>query len=330
MAKKAWEGSMANLARRSLLAGALASVAGACATRPPGEKQVAITIDDVPLPDGPFLTGEERQRRLIDALRRSGVEEAAFFANPRRPELQPEARLRAYAAAGHVIANHSASHPNLRDVTAEEYLANIAEADAFLRPLPGFKPWFRFPYLSEGDTPEKRDAVRQGLIEMGYGQGYVTCDSTDWRTDQLCREAVAEGYEIDMRALRRLHVRRTLAGCNHADRLARAFLGRAPKHVLLMHENDIEAMFIDDVVNALKRDGWSICTATEAFEDPIASELPNTLDLGEGRIAAMINATGPRDRFPLYGPPMSELEEAFYRDVRGERSRAPQAVAPIP
>lgn len=322
-----------SVGRRGLLAGGLAAVAAGCASGgagPAPRKQVAITIDDVPLADGPFLAGAERQSRLIDALRRAGVSEAMFFANTRRPELDPAGRLRRYAEAGHVIANHAATHPNIRDVTAEQYLADIAEADAFLRPLPGFRPWFRFPYLQEGETIEKRDAVRRGLIAMGYAQGYVTCDSIDWRTDQLCREAVADGYEIDMEAVKRLHVSHSVGACNAADRLAQAYLGRSVKQVILMHENDIEAMFIDDVVEALRRDGWGICTATEAFADPIAVELPNTLDLSEGRVAAMINATGPRDRFPSEAPTIAALDATFLREVRGARNQAPRVYPPIP
>ena len=179
-------------------------------------RQIALTFDDAPFPDGPFLTGEERARRIIGALREAEVREVAFFANPGRPlgvrpaypfdrtndhqfTADKKARLRAYAEAGHVLANHTATHPNLRDVTFEAYMADVAAADLSLRPLPGFRPWFRFPYLSEGETLAKRDAVRRALVALGYRQGYVTADSYDWRLDQLAREAGAAGQEMTWR-----------------------------------------------------------------------------------------------------------------------------------
>ena len=57
------------------------------------------------------MTVEQRTERLIAALRRAGVRQAAFFVTPGHLE-QPwgaggEARIAAYVRAGHVIANHS-------------------------------------------------------------------------------------------------------------------------------------------------------------------------------------------------------------------------------
>ena len=79
-------------------------------------RRLAITFDDAPRPDGAFLTGEERTRRLIDGLEAAGVRGAMVFATTGRLDDTPgaEARLRAYAAAGHVLANHSHAHGWLR------------------------------------------------------------------------------------------------------------------------------------------------------------------------------------------------------------------------
>lgn len=301
-----------------LALGLLGCAAGQAQTE--ARREIALTFDDIPLPDGPFYTGEERAQRLIEGLRQAGVSEAMIFATPGNgaPEVG-EARLRAYAAAGHVIANHSFSHPNLNtpEITAETYLANVAQADAILRPLPGFRPWFRFPYLSEGDSVEERDAVRQGLIAMGYAQGYVTADSYDWRIDGHARAARQTGHEMDVDALRDLYVRTIVTNTDYADRLAVAAIGRSPKHVLLLHENDLAAMFITDVVAALEADGWRIVPATEAFADPIASEYPNTLDLGGGLINAMAHASGRRQQINIWNETFTVVDAPFAEQVLG-------------
>ena len=311
--------------------------AGGCAADRP-VRQIALTFDDAPLPDGHFLTGEERARRIIGALREAEVREVAFFANPGRPlGVRPaypfdrteghqftadvEARLRAYAEAGHVLANHTATHPNLRDVTAEAYMADVAAADLSLRPLPGFRPWFRFPYLSEGETLAKRDAVRRGLVALGYRQGYVTADSYDWRLDQLAAEAGAAGQEMNMEALRDLYVRSALEGADYYDRMAVSILGRSPKQVLLLHENDLAALFLEDLIEALRRDGWTVIGASEAYSDPIAAALPDTLALGEGRIAALVHAANAGHRFPEQRARYNALDQPFAEQVAGARSR---------
>ncbi|MEJ0058904.1 MAG: polysaccharide deacetylase family protein [Terricaulis sp.] len=308
------QAGLAALCALVALAGCASAPAPVAADAP--RREIALTYDDSPRDPGPFMDGPERARRIVAGLREAGVAEAMFFANPGHitgPE--GEARLRTFTDAGHVLANHSNTHPNLRDVTAEQYLADVAEADRVLRPMKGFVPIFRFPYLSEGDTVEKRDAVRAGLIALGYAQGYVTTDSYDWRIDQLAREAVAAGKEIDMDALRDFYVRTAVESAGYYDRMAVAVLGRSPRHVMLLHETDLAAYFTPDLVAGLRADGWTIIPATEAFADPIATEMPNTLALSGGRVAAMMHERHAESRFTEQHGDWNSLTEPFEAQV---------------
>ena len=38
--------------------------------------------------------------------------------------------------------------------------------------------------LKEGNTAQKRDAIRQVLTRHGYRNGHVTIDNSDWIVDQ--------------------------------------------------------------------------------------------------------------------------------------------------
>lgn len=271
----------------SLILTAALAFAGAADAR-----EIAITFDDAPMPDSAIMTGEVRTPILIEALKKAGVEQAAFFAVPRSRTSVELARLTAYARAGHLIANHSNTHRNLRDLTAEEYLADIAAADAILKTMPNFRPWFRFPFLSEGDTREKRDAVRTGLRAMNYAQAYVTVDNYDWYLNALANEAKKAGKAINQQALRDLYVETLMDCVKFYDDVAVKALGRSPRHVLLLHENDLAAQFIGDLVAALRKDGWTIVTPRAAYEDPIAKIEPDTLLLGQGRVAAIAHTAG--------------------------------------
>ncbi|MBC7769185.1 MAG: polysaccharide deacetylase family protein [Phycisphaerales bacterium] len=233
-------------------------------------RELALSFDDAPRRGTALMPGPDRASRLLVGLERAGVTQAVFFANSNRADDEGLARLRAYAAAGHLIANHSATHPHLRDMAPEAYLADIAAADRVLRSLPGFRPWFRFPFLDEGDTPAKRDAVRAGLAAMGYAQGYVTIDTYDWYIDHIANEAAARGDALNMEALGALYVEAIVASANFYDGVAAAHLGRSPRHVLLLHENDLAAMFIPQLAAALQADGWRIVSADAAYADPIA------------------------------------------------------------
>ncbi len=257
-----------------------ALVLAGCATvaEPTPEKRIALTFDDIPRERGAWLDDEERTRRIIAGLRGSGVEQAAFFLNPGRIAEKPgaEARIAAYADAGHVIANHSATHPHLNATDAATYLADIDAAEAWLKGRKGYRPWFRFPYLDEGGRDlARRDAVRAGLAERGLMNGYVTVDASDWFYEQAAIDAVKAGKRVDRTALRQLYIESHVEAAEFTDVLARRALGRSPAHVLLLHETDLAAFWIGNLVRALEAKGWRIISADEAFADPIARIMPN-------------------------------------------------------
>lgn len=244
------------------------------------DKRIALTFDDVPRQAGAFFTPDERTEKLLAALKEAGVEQAAFFVTTGRLETPDgaggEARIAAYVAAGHVIANHSHSHTHLRETAVDVYLADIERAQAWLAGRPGYRPWFRFPFLDEGGRDKaKRDAVRSGLAARGLRNGYATADGSDWHLEALTIAARKGGQAIDMAALRKLYLQSQLSGIAYHDSLARRTLGRSPAHVMLLHETDLAALFLVDLVRELRRDGWTIISADEAFADPIHLAMPD-------------------------------------------------------
>lgn len=262
----------------------------ACATTPVGEKRIALTFDDIPRDRGAWLDDDERARRLIAGLREAGVEQAAFFLNPGRIAEKPgaETRIAAYAAAGHVLANHTATHPHLNVTEPAAYLAEIDAAEAWLKDRPGYRPWFRFPYLDEGQRDlAKRDAIRAGLAARGLTNGYVTVDASDWFYEQAAIDAVKAGKNIDRDALRDLYIESHVESAEFTDALARRALGRSPAHVMLLHETDLAAFWIADLVRALKARGWRVVSADEAFADPIAQIVPDVPVAQGGLIEAI-------------------------------------------
>ncbi len=262
----------------ALLALVLAACTSASATRVAETKRIALTFDDVPRHPGGFFSEDERTERLIAQLQRAGAVQAAFFLNPGKIVERDGARERiaSYVAAGHVIANHSSTHLRLSETDAATYLADIDAAEAWLKGRDGYRAWFRFPFLDEGrnDKP-KRDAIRAGLAERGLQNGYVTVDASDWFYEQAATNAVRAGQKIDTDALRDLYVESHVQSAEFTDELARKTLGRSPAHVLLLHETDLAALYLGDLVKALKEKGWAIISADEAFADPIAKLQPD-------------------------------------------------------
>ena len=245
------------------------------------QKQIALSFDDVPRGRGAFFTPDERTQRIIAELKKAKAPQAVFFVNPgaigHGDGVDGERRIAAYVAAGHVIANHSNSHKRLSTTDTAAYLADIDAAEVWLKDRPGYRPWFRFPFLDEGGKDKaKRDTLRQGLAARGLRNGYVTAESSDWHLESLTREAVQAKKTIDRKALGDLYVTWHVEAADFADAMMRRVTGRQPVQMLLLHETDLAALHIGDLVRALRGAGWTIVSADQAYADPLGKEMPDT------------------------------------------------------
>lgn len=283
------------------------------------QKRIALTFDDVPRSRGPFLTPEERTEKLIAVLDKAGVKQAAFFVNPGHNGIgdgvNGVAHIDAYVRAGHVIGDHSFTHPHLSALSIDAFTVEIDKAEAWLKGRPGYRPWFRFPFLDEGDTDKaKRDAIRAALKARGLQDGYVTASGSDWNTEDLAIAAVKAGKTVDMGALRKFYIMTHLEAADFADALMVKAIGRSPVHVMLMHETDLAALFLPDLVKALRADGWEIVTADEAYADPIHTAQPDTLS-ANGTLTALLAQEKRVD--PPFSDPRGDL--AYTNRIFAER-----------
>ena len=285
--------------RQVALCVVLAVAISACEQQLPGTDtsgpQIALTFDDATRGPGPFFDGPERTQKLIAALQSADVGEAMFFVTTRNVDRQGEsgtARIQAYTDAGHTLGNHSHSHQWLSRMDSDEYIVDLDLAVQKLASYEQVQPYYRFPFLDEGRSVAKRDRLRQVLSERGLRNGYVTVDTYDWYLEALTQEAKDAGRELDIDNLRSLYVDVLVSGTEFYDAMAQKTLGRSPRHVLLLHENDLAALFIGDLVAELRKRGWTIIPATVAFADAIAELEPDTLFLGQGRIAALAHEAG--------------------------------------
>jgi hypothetical protein len=198
--------------------------------------------------------------------------------------------------AGHVIGSHTHSHVDLNTTTTDEYITDISIADRELSALPGFTQWFRFPFLREGNSLQKRDFVRSKLLHMGYQNAYVTVNTYDWYMDAKFQEALEQHLTVNETALRDTYVSVLMDAIVFYDQMARAVLGRSPKHVILLHENDLAALYIGDLVSSLRSNGWKIISPDDAYTDPISHFVTSHLfPNNPGRIGEIAQSHGWKD-----------------------------------
>ncbi|MFD8753810.1 polysaccharide deacetylase family protein [Kitasatospora sp. NPDC059577] len=112
---------------------------------------------------------------VLDVLRDRAAP-AAFFPTGDFADRHPGA-IRAIAAAGHGLGNHSYSHPDFSALTAERARTEVRRADtAIRRAAPGTDPlpFFRFPYSET--TPQAIATVN----ELGYADLEFTADTNGY------------------------------------------------------------------------------------------------------------------------------------------------------
>ena len=126
-------------------------------------KYVALTFDDGP---GPYT------QRLLDGLAEHNAK-ATFFCLGERTASYPDVVAR-IVAEGHQLANHSFSHPNLNELTAESALAQLTRTDDALNKVTGGSGAYfcRAPY---GNSSEGlRKIMSAPLIQWSV-------DTLDWQ-----------------------------------------------------------------------------------------------------------------------------------------------------
>ena len=197
-----------------------------------------------------------------------------------------------YTEAGHILGNHSHTHRHIHEIGADAYAGDVAKADSILRNYHSYLPWFRYPFLNEGRTTGARDSIRLALKTLGLTNGYVTVDNYDWYLNHLLRLASDQNKNINTSRLRDVYVEHIYGSIKFYDEVAEKHLGRSPRHILLLHENDLAALFLGDLIEHLRQKGWKIISPREAYKDPISSQIPDVLFNGQGRVAAIAREKG--------------------------------------
>ncbi len=263
--------------------------------------------------DGPnrvktlLLSPGERNEGLLQALRKEKVH-AIVFANGVDGGDTPEGReaLAAWGREGHLVGNHTYSHLRLTDPAS--YQADVLRCDALIRTVPGYTRLFRFPYLKEGDTTAARDGMRKALAEAGYRNAHVTIPTFDWLLDERLRTRLRQDPRADLGPYRAYYVEHVLDQADRARALAQKLAGREVKHAILLHHCLLNALFLGDVIHALKVNGWSFVDPLEAYADPLYLEAPRGLDTGTSLLQALAREKG------LLPTHLLGLEEAYDRE----------------
>ena len=276
-------------------------------------QQMAVTIDDLPvhgaMPAG--MTRLEVAESILATLKREKMPPVYGFINGQRAEEDPASLkvLEAWRAAGQPLANHTWAHLDLNQETAAQFEAEVSKNEPLLQHLMGKEDWhwLRYPYLHEGDTVEKRRAVRVWLSSQRYKIAQVNMDFEDYLWNAPYARCLDKHDEASIQKLHDSYLAVADQYYGVFRQLSQMVYGRDVKYVLLMHIGAFDARMLPELLALYRAKGVSFISLRDAMLDPSYQDDP---DIGEPAGGAFLELMMQKRKltFPANTKPYKELE----------------------
>lgn len=245
----------------------LPGLVGICAAQ-----KLAITMDDLPLNGTlpPGVTRAETAKNVLAILKKRHAPLVYGFINAKKLEGNADgAEALKLWAAQEPVGNHTYAHMDLELNPAEAFEREIEENEPALELLAAKDDWrwFRYPFLHEGDTVEKRRAVRTYLKARGYRIAQVTLDWEDYLWNTAYARCAAKNDAKAIEWLRSSYLNTASEFLDLGREQAKLIYGHDINHVLLMHLGAFSSAILPEVLDLLKKKGFKLVTLEEAESD---------------------------------------------------------------
>jgi peptidoglycan/xylan/chitin deacetylase (PgdA/CDA1 family) len=236
------------------------------------DRQVAITIDDLPRggDGGPRTLDGVRSMtgRLLRPFRDQKIPVTGFVNEGRQVEFGAEGLrqiLDLWLEFGADLGNHSRSHLNINNVPLDQYSADILEGEPVTRAALADRGkvlrFYRHPFLFTGPTPEIKRGMQTFLNQHGYRVAPVTLDNADYQyaalyTRPQYRDRVRQEYVPYMESVVAFFETRSTE-----------VVGREFPQILLLHANELNADLMPDLLDMFRRRGYDFVSLDQALAD---------------------------------------------------------------
>lgn len=256
--------------------------------------RIAISFDDGSTTNMPGYSWKEWHSKILNHLEKHQIKGMLFAVGGQLNHEKGKYVLESWKEAGHYLGNHTYSHPNFssENVSLEDYKLDFSKNKRFLDQYDNLLPYFRFPYLREGETEAKRDGFRQFLDDEGVKIAHVTVDGEDWYINNRLVNMLKQNPNADLMGFRNLYVQHHVDRARFNDSLAMVLTGRKIDHVLLLHHNLAAGLFLGDLLEALKVEGWELIDIELALQDSIYLNRPQTIPAGGNLLRALSKEKG--------------------------------------
>jgi peptidoglycan/xylan/chitin deacetylase (PgdA/CDA1 family) len=259
----------------------------------PASRQIAITIDDLPAAAANTMTAAEitaMTSKLLATLQEAKVPVVGFV-NERKLYYnwgEVDERIKAlnmWLDAGFDLGNHTYAHTSLNQAGLKDFEDAVIQGETVTKLLLAQHNkkmrYFRHPYLDTGRDLQTRLEAEAFLVGRGYRIAPVTLDAWDWNFSGVYADAKKRGDTAEEQEIVNAYLSHHAEMFDYYEKLSKSLLGYEPKQILLLHANQLEADHIGELLEMIRKRGYSFITLDEALSDPAYGQ-PDTYVGEEG------------------------------------------------
>ena len=256
------------------------------------DRQVAITIDDLPAGMADRLPASDitaMTAKLLGTLRDQKVPVVGFVNEKKLYKLgEVDERIKAlqmWLDYGFELGNHTFSHASLNQVGLKAWEDDVIQGESVTRMLLAQHKmtlrYLRHPYLDTGRDLLTRQQAEAFLVQRGYRIAPITLDGWDWMFAGLYEDAKKRNDTAMQQQIAKEYLAYHDAVFAYAEQLSAKIVGYEPRQILLLHASNLEADHIGELLDVLRKRGYRFITLQDALSDQ-AYSLPDTYVGEEG------------------------------------------------
>ena len=261
-------------------------------TPPKPDREVAVTIDDLPAGMADRLPATDitaMTTKLLTTLRDQKIPVVGFVNEKKLYKTgEVDERIKAlqmWLDYGFELGNHTFSHASLNQVGLKAWEDEVIQGESVTRMLLAPRKlklrYFRHPYLDTGRDLLTRREAEAFLVERGYRIAPITLDGWDWMFAGLYEDAKKRNDAALQQQIVKEYLAYHDAVFAYSEQLSVKIVGYEPKQILLLHASNLEADHIGELLDVLRKRGYCFITLEDALGDQ-AYSLPDTYVGEEG------------------------------------------------
>jgi peptidoglycan/xylan/chitin deacetylase (PgdA/CDA1 family) len=259
---------------------------------PKPDRQVAVTIDDLPAGMADRMPASDiiaMTAKLLGTLRDQKIPVVGFVNEKKLYKTgEVDERIKAlqmWLDSGFELGNHTFTHASLNQVGLKAWEDDVIQGESVTRMLLAPRKmklrYFRHPYLDTGRDLLTRRQAEAFLVERGYRIAPITLDGWDWMFAGLYEDAKKRNDTTQQQQIVKEYLAYHDAVFAYSEQLSVKVVGYEPKQILLLHASNLEADHIGELLDVLRKRGYRFITLEDALVDQ-AYSLPDAYVGEEG------------------------------------------------